>query len=113
MIDYIKADANKQGLKNYDPRLVKADDSELTPHSADVVFFYDTLHHLDERVAYLRKLAPLRLLSARRRRSRRRERFGPSTRPPSAAPAAARESAAAATAVVVSVDSKKISYQRS
>ena len=58
MIDYMKADAKKQGLKNYDPRLVKADDPELTPHSADVVFFCDTLHHLDGRVAYLRKLVP-------------------------------------------------------
>lgn len=58
MIDYMKADAKKQGLKNYAPRLVKADEPELTPHSADLVFFCDTLHHLDERVAYLRKLAP-------------------------------------------------------
>ena len=43
MIDYMKADAEKQGLKNYHARLVKRDDPELPPHSADVVFFCDTL----------------------------------------------------------------------
>ena len=58
MIDYMKADAKKLGLENYHARLVKADDPELAPHSADVVFFCDTLHHMDDRVAYLRKLAP-------------------------------------------------------
>ena len=57
MIDYMKADAKKQGLKNYHARLVKADDPELAPHSADVVFFCDTIHHMDDRVAYFRKLA--------------------------------------------------------
>ncbi len=57
MIDYMKADAKKQGLKNYHARLVKADDPELAPHSADVVFFCDTLHHMDDRVAYFRKLS--------------------------------------------------------
>lgn len=57
MIDYMKADAKKQGMKNYHARLVKADDPELAPHSADVVFFCDTLHHVDDRVAYFRKLS--------------------------------------------------------
>ena len=57
MIDYMKADAEKQGLKNYHARLVKPDDPGLGPHSADVVFFCDTLHHMDDRVAYFRKLA--------------------------------------------------------
>ena len=58
MVDYMKADAKKQGLKNYDARLVKPDDPELVPHSADVVFFCDTLHHMDSRVAYFRKITP-------------------------------------------------------
>jgi ubiquinone/menaquinone biosynthesis C-methylase UbiE len=57
MVEYMKADAKKRSLKNYDARLVKPDDPELAPNSADVVFFCDTLHHMDNRVAYFRKLA--------------------------------------------------------
>lgn len=38
--------------------MVKPDDPELVPHSADVVFFCDTLHHMDSRVAYFRKITP-------------------------------------------------------
>jgi arsenite methyltransferase len=58
MIDYMKANAKKLGLQNYHARVVKADDPELSPNSADVIFFCDTLHHVDDRLAYLRKLAP-------------------------------------------------------
>ena len=58
MVDYMKADAKKLGLQNYHARVVKADDPELSPNSADVIFFCDTLHHVDDRLAYLRKLAP-------------------------------------------------------
>ncbi len=57
MIDYMEADSKKLDLKNYKARLVKADDPELASHSADVVFFCDTLHHMEDRVAYFRKLA--------------------------------------------------------
>ena len=58
MVDYMKADAKKLGLQNYHARVVKADDPELSPNSADVIFFCDTLHHVDDPPAYLRKLAP-------------------------------------------------------
>lgn len=58
MVEYMKADAKKVGLSNYDARVVKADDPQLAPHSADVVFFCDVLHHVDNRVAYLKKIAP-------------------------------------------------------
>jgi len=57
MIDYMEADSKKLDLKNYKARLVKADDPELAPHSADVVFFCDTLHHMEDRVAYFQKVA--------------------------------------------------------
>ena len=39
MIDYMKADAKKQGVKNFAARLVKPDDPGVAPHSADVVEF--------------------------------------------------------------------------
>ena len=57
MVAYMQADAKKLGVKNYDARVVKPDDPELAPGSADLVFFCDTLHHMDNRVAYFRKLA--------------------------------------------------------
>jgi arsenite methyltransferase len=58
MVAYMNADAKKLGLKNYQARLVKPDDPALAPHSVDVVFFCDTLHHLDHRAAYLGKVLP-------------------------------------------------------
>jgi ubiquinone/menaquinone biosynthesis C-methylase UbiE len=58
MVDYMKADAKKHHLKNYAARLVKPDDPALAPHSVDVVFFCDTLHHIENRPVYLRKILP-------------------------------------------------------
>ncbi len=58
MIDYMNADAKKLDLSNYQARLVKPDDPELAPRSVDIIFFCDVLHHIDDRVAYLRKLEP-------------------------------------------------------
>jgi arsenite methyltransferase len=56
MVAYMEADAKKLKLPNYQARLVKPDDPELAPHSVDVAFFCNVLHHIDDRVAYLRKL---------------------------------------------------------
>jgi arsenite methyltransferase len=58
MVDYMKADAKKLDLKNYQARLVTADNPELGSHSADVIFFCDTLHHVADRIAYLQSLMP-------------------------------------------------------
>ena len=58
MVEYMKADAKKLHLKNYEARLVKPDDPALRPHSVDVIFFCDTLHHIRSRPAYLSKLRP-------------------------------------------------------
>jgi ubiquinone/menaquinone biosynthesis C-methylase UbiE len=58
MVAYMEADAKKLKLPNYQARLVKPDDPELAPHSVDVAFFCDVLHHIDDRAAYLRKLRP-------------------------------------------------------
>lgn len=56
MVEYMNADAKKRGLGNYSARVVKPDDPGLAPASMDVVFFCDALHHIDDRVAYLRRL---------------------------------------------------------
>lgn len=58
MVAFMKADAKKLGAKNYDARVVKPDDPGLARSSADLVFFCDTIHHIDGLVAYFRKLAP-------------------------------------------------------
>ncbi len=58
MVAYMKTDAKRLGAKDYQARLVKADDPGLAPRSVDAVFFCDTLHHLEHRVAYFRRLAP-------------------------------------------------------
>jgi arsenite methyltransferase len=58
MVAYMKADAKKLHFKNYEARLVKPDNPALEPHSVDVVFFCDTLHHIENRAAYLQKLIP-------------------------------------------------------
>jgi arsenite methyltransferase len=58
MIDYMKADAKKLNLPNYEARLVTPNDPELRPQSVDVIFFCDALHHIEDRAAYLTKLKP-------------------------------------------------------
>ncbi len=58
MTAYMKADAAKLNLPNYRARTVKADDPQLAPHFADVVFFCNVLHHISNRVSYLRRLKP-------------------------------------------------------
>ncbi len=58
MVAYMKADAARLKLPNYQARMVKPDDPELAPHCADLIFFCDVLHHLGNRVAYLEKLKP-------------------------------------------------------
>lgn len=57
MIKYMKEDAKKLGLKNYEARLVKTDDPELEPASVDVVFLCNTYHHIENRVDYFKKLS--------------------------------------------------------
>jgi arsenite methyltransferase len=56
MVDYMKSDAKKLKLSNYEARLSKADDPGLAPQSADLIFFCDVLHHIDNRLAYFRKI---------------------------------------------------------
>jgi ubiquinone/menaquinone biosynthesis C-methylase UbiE len=56
MVKYMKDDAQKRGLKNYEARIVKANDPELAPGSVDVIFICDTYHHIEDRIVYLGNL---------------------------------------------------------
>ena len=56
MVKYMKEDAQKRGLKNYEARLVKADEPGLAPQSVDIIFICDTYHHIEDRVVYLNNL---------------------------------------------------------
>ncbi len=58
MVAYMQTDAIKLGAKNYDAKVITADDPGLASKSADLVFFCDTLHHIDNHVAYFLRLAP-------------------------------------------------------
>lgn len=57
MVEYMKEDAQKRGLKNYEARVVKPDDAEVPSKSVDVIFICNTYHHIEDRIAYLKKLA--------------------------------------------------------
>jgi SAM-dependent methyltransferase len=55
-LDQVREKIHAQGLKNVVPVLASIDDPHFPPARFDVVFIGDTYHHLDERVAYMRRL---------------------------------------------------------
>lgn len=57
MVEYMKEDARKLSLKNYEARVVKPDDPELAAKSVDVIFICNTYHHIEDRGNYLKRLA--------------------------------------------------------
>ncbi|UCD35584.1 MAG: class I SAM-dependent methyltransferase [Nitrospiraceae bacterium] len=57
MVMYMYQDAEKLGFRNYEPRVVRTDDAELSPRSVDVVFLCNTYHHLENRISYFSKVA--------------------------------------------------------
>lgn len=57
MVDYMKEDARKLKLNNYEARVVKTDDPGLPPSSVDVIFLCDTYHHIAERITYFRNVS--------------------------------------------------------
>ncbi|VVM05545.1 partial demethylmenaquinone methyltransferase / 2-methoxy-6-polyprenyl-1,4-benzoquinol methylase, partial [Methylacidimicrobium cyclopophantes] len=57
MADYLKKEAKQKKLRNVTVRLVKPGESGLEDHSVDLVFLCTVLHHIDNRIVYLRKLA--------------------------------------------------------
>lgn len=57
MVEYMREDARKLNLDNYVSRRIKSDNPELSPKSVDVIFVCNTLHHIEDRVKYLRRLS--------------------------------------------------------
>jgi len=58
MVAYMNDDAQKRGLPNYSARQVQRHAPQLAPQSVDVIFICDTYHHIEDRIAYVRRLAP-------------------------------------------------------
>lgn len=56
-VDYMRKDAQKSGLDNYQARLIKPDDPGLEAGSVDIVFLCNTYHHLGNRVDYFKRLS--------------------------------------------------------
>ncbi|MEK7803436.1 MAG: methyltransferase domain-containing protein [Deltaproteobacteria bacterium] len=57
MVDYMKEDARKRALKNYEALVVKPDDTGLPSQSVHVIFICNTYHHIEDRVNYLKRLS--------------------------------------------------------
>ncbi len=57
MADYLRKEVKEKGLKNVTVRLVKPGSADLEPQSVDRIFFCVVLHHVDNRIEYLRKLS--------------------------------------------------------
>ena len=57
MVNDMKEDAKKLGLKNYEAMIVKVDDPGLQPVSIDVVFLCNTYHHIESRIDYFKKVS--------------------------------------------------------
>jgi SAM-dependent methyltransferase len=55
-LDQVNAKIATQGLRNVVPVLASYDDPHFPPAQLDLVFIADTYHHLEDRVAYLRRL---------------------------------------------------------
>ena len=57
MVKYMKEDALKLGLNNYEARIVNDNDTGLAPRSVDVIFLCNSYHHIENRVKYFKKAA--------------------------------------------------------
>jgi SAM-dependent methyltransferase len=55
-LDVVRTKLKANGLRNIVPVLASADDAHFPAASLDVVFIGDTYHHLEDRVAYTKRL---------------------------------------------------------
>jgi len=58
MVEYLAQRARKEGLANLQAVLATPDDPKI-PGPVDLILVVDTYHHLEDRPAYFRRLAPL------------------------------------------------------
>lgn len=56
MVEYLAERAGKEGLPNIKPVLTPADEPGLAADSVDLVLICNTWHHIDDRLAYLKKM---------------------------------------------------------
>jgi predicted methyltransferase len=56
LVGYLRTRAEQEKLANLVPILASPDNPRVPPSSADLVLIVDTFHHIDDRVAYLRRL---------------------------------------------------------
>jgi predicted methyltransferase len=57
LIEHLRRRAEQEGLANLVPILASPDNPRLPAGTVDVVLIVDTWHHIDDRVAYARRLA--------------------------------------------------------
>jgi SAM-dependent methyltransferase len=57
MIEHVRARVEREGLSNVEARVVATDDPGLAASSVDRVLIVDTWHHIENRGAYLARLA--------------------------------------------------------
>jgi arsenite methyltransferase len=58
ILGYLKERADREGVRNVVTIVSQPADPMLPANSVDFIFFCDTTHHIDQRVAFYRKLAP-------------------------------------------------------
>ena len=59
LLDYIAQKAKKENIDNIQTVKGEFSDPKLPAHDVDLGFFHDVLHHIENRQAYLKALAPI------------------------------------------------------
>jgi len=57
MIDYLQKEVKNKNLTNVIVKLVKPNNPDLGKASIDIIFICEVLHHIDNRIDYLKKLS--------------------------------------------------------